>query len=229
VLAHGRPGGDFTRFAPSIFLAEDLAEDLAENSLAEDPLAEDAPPERISAMITTSAPAATPTSRPVHSLDSLAALGPAELEALYRAATVSATMRAADGALTGRMLAVRGLPSPLRGPLRRWAASRSFVWEGKTFQATSDQRGRGHNRVFVPRALGRQNLFPFDTAFGASAIDGKPTLILDYDLAANPSYIRHIHDEIREVQAGLFLGPAMWKSGATKALVLWFALDARLS
>jgi hypothetical protein len=83
--------------------------------------------------------------------------------------------------------------------------------------------------VNIPRALGRQNLFPFETLFGPSAIDDKPTLILDYDLAVNPSYIRHIHDEIREVSPGLFLGPAMWRSARGKALVLWFGLDARLS
>jgi hypothetical protein len=146
-------------------------------------------------------------------------------------------MHAADGALVGRMLAVRSLPAPIAGPLRRWAASASFLWEGKTFRATDEREGVGHNRVYVPRALGHQNLFPFDTRFGASAIDGKPTLVLDYDLAVNPTYIRHVHDEIREVSPGLFLGPAMWRSaiGAhaardeRKTLLLWFALDARLS
>ena len=83
--------------------------------------------------------------------------------------------------------------------------------------------------MFVPKALGRQNLFPFVSLFGPSAIDGQPTLILDYDLDANPGYIRHVHDEIREIAEGLFMGPAMWKRGNDKALVLWFALDARLS
>ena len=166
----------------------------------------------------------------IHSLDSLSRKSPAELDALYRAATVSKTMHAADGALIGRMLAVRGLPGPMREPLRRWAASRSFLWEGKTFQASSDTRGVGHNRVFIPNVFGHQNLFPFDTSFGPSAIDGKPTLILDYDLGVNPGYIRHIHDEVREVAQGLFLGPAMWKGkGDQKTLVLWFALDSRLS
>lgn len=185
-------------------------------------------------MLTTQTPTSTPTTgasarASIHSLDSLAARSSRELDALYRAATVSTTMHAADGALIGRMLAVRGLPGPIAGAVRRFAASPSFVWEGKTFQASSDTRGVGHNRVFVPRALGRQNLFPFDTLFGPSAIDGKPTLILDYDLDANPSYIRHIHDEIREVSPGLFLGPAMWKGERDKSLVLWFALDSRLS
>ena len=168
-------------------------------------------------------------SRSMQSLDTLAERSLSELAALYRGASVSSSMHAADGALTGRMLAVRGLPRPLGALLRRFAASPSFLWEGKTFQAESDARGVGHNRVSMPGVLGRQNLFPYETAFGPSAIDGKPTLILDYDLAVNPPYIRRIHDEIREVSPGLFLGPAMWKSGRDKALVLWFALDARFS
>ena len=181
-------------------------------------------------MQTTAATRTTTTRAPAHlTLDTLAARSLGELDALYRGATVSTSMHAADGALVGRMLAVRGLPGPLAGGLRNWARSRSFLWEGKTFAASSETHGVGHNRVFVPRALGRQNLFPFETAFGPSAIDGKPTLILDYDLDVNPSYIRHIHDEVREVSPGLFLGPAMWKSANKKALVLWFALDSRLS
>lgn len=163
------------------------------------------------------------------SLDTLAKLTLTELDALYRGATVSSTMRAADGPLVGRMLAVRRLPGGIAGAVRNWAASPSFVWEGKTFQSASDTRGMGHNRVSIPRVLGRQNLFPFATSFGASAIDGKPTLILDYDLDVNPGFIRHVHDEIREVAPGLFLGPAMWKSGNEKTLVLFFGLDARLS
>ena len=163
------------------------------------------------------------------SLDALAACSLDELDALYRGASVSSSMHAADGALVGRMLAMRGLPSPLARAVRRWAGSHSFVWEGKTFEAASETHGVGHNRVRVPGVLGRQNLFPFETSFAPSAIDGKPTLVLDYDLDVNPGYIRRIHDEIREVSPGLFLGPAMWKRGRDKVLVLWFALDARLS
>lgn len=185
-------------------------------------------------MQTTQTPTATssPQSLPARSsltLDALAAMSLDELDALYRTATVSKTMHAADGALVGRMLAVRGIGGPLAKGLRAFAASRSFVWEGKTFHAHTDTRGEGHNRVFIPGMLGRQNLFPFETSFGPSAVDGRPTLILDYDLAVNPSFIRKIHDEIREVSPGLFLGPAMWKTAQTKAHVLWFALDSRLS
>jgi hypothetical protein len=173
--------------------------------------------------------AAVPATRTRHSLDTLAQLSPSDLEALYRAGRCPSDMRAADGALVGRMLAVRSVPRGLAPALRRWAAARSFIWEGKTFQARNESHGTGINRVALPGLLGRQNLFPFDTSFGPSSVDGKPTLILDYDLAANPPYIRRVHDEIRELSPGLFLGPAMWKRGPAKVLLLWFALDARLS
>jgi hypothetical protein len=167
--------------------------------------------------------------RSLHTLDSLARMTSSELETIYRAGQCSTDMHAADGALVGRMLAVRGVPGAAASVLRRWAAGPSFLWEGKTFSATSQTRGTGINRVALGRALGRQNLFPFETAFGPSAIDGKPTLVLDYELGVNPPYIQRIHDEIRGIAPGLFLGPAMWKSGASKTLVLWFALDSRLS
>ncbi len=163
---------------------------------------------------------------PVFTLDGLAERSHTELDALYRGAACSRTMRAADGPLIGRMLAVKNLPGPIALRIKRWAGSRSFVWEGKSFESASDQHGMGFNRVNGASVLGRQNLFPFATSFGPSAIDGKPTLILDYDLAVNPSYIRHVHDEIREVSPGVFLGPAMWKRATDKLMVLWFGLDA---
>ena len=161
---------------------------------------------------------------PRHTLDTLAFSPRRKLEALYRAATVSTSMHAADGALVGRMLAVRGLPGPIAAPIRRWAASSSFLWEGKTFEATTTRAGRPQSRI---RRRCARSAEPVSVRhlFGPSAIDGKPTLVLDYDLAVNPGYIRHVHDEIREVSPGMFVGPAMWKNGATRRC-LWFALDA---
>jgi hypothetical protein len=175
----------------------------------------------------TSAPASA--SAAPHTLDGLSRLSARELGAIYANAGPPASMRDVDGLLAGRMLAVRAIPGALAEPLRRWARSRAFVWDGKTFEARSDERGRGHNRVFGGPVLGRQILFPFATSFGPSAVDGAPTLILDYDLPENPAYIRHIHDEIREVSPGVFLGPAMWRRRAERVHVLWFALDRSAS
>lgn len=178
-------------------------------------------------LATHDAPSPAAHAAAIRTLDDLARLAPAELDARYRAAEVPRTMRAADGALVGRMLAVRGMPVPVASGLRSWARAGSFPWEGKTFASTSEREGRGHNRVSLPGVLGRQDLFPFETSFGPSLVDGRPTLILDYDLERNPGYIRRIHDEIREVAPGLFFGPAMWKRGRGAVVVLWFGLDAR--
>jgi hypothetical protein len=162
-------------------------------------------------------------------LDTLAHRSYAALEALYRAADAPRSMHAVDGVPKGRMLAVRYIDGvPVARLLRAFAASPRFVWDGKTFAARSDEEGSGINRIRIPGALGRQDLFPFETRFGASAVDGRPALILDYDLARNPPWIRKIHDEIREIAPGLFLGPAMWKGASGPTTVLWFALDTRV-
>jgi len=160
-------------------------------------------------------------------LDELARASAESLAQRYRAGRLPASMHALDGPLVGRMLTVRGLDRTTpRSLVARLAAASAFPWAGKSFQASSDARGRGINRIRVPGLLGRQDLFPFETFVGASAIDGAPAIVLDYDLPENPPYIRRIHDEVREVAPALFLGPAMWKSARGRTTVLWFALDA---
>jgi hypothetical protein len=168
---------------------------------------------------------ATRTAPAALTLDDLAHKRPSELEALYRGGTIPSSLAAVDGALEGRMLAVRGLArGPIARALRRFAASPAFLWEGKTFRSETDAQGRGINRVSTGNVLGRQDLFPFTTTIAASALDGRDAIILDYDHPENPPYIRKIHDEIREVSPGVFLGPAMWKRATSPATVLWFAL-----
>jgi hypothetical protein len=161
-------------------------------------------------------------------LDALAERSYATLEALYRTARNAKSIRAVSGTPKGRMLAVRFVDeTPLGALVRAFAGSPHFIWDGKTFTSSSDQEGSGINRVQIPGALGEQNLFPFKTHFGPSAIDDAPALILDYDLPENPPWIRRIHDEVREVSPGLFFGPAMWKGAKGRSVVLWFALDTR--
>jgi hypothetical protein len=98
------------------------------------------------------------------------------------------------------------------------------AWGGKSFASKNQHTGLGINRVEL---LGRHNLFPFQTSIGPSRFDERAALLLNYDLRDNPSLIRRIHDEVREVAPGIFLGPAMWKTEKGPRLVLWFALDTR--
>lgn len=163
------------------------------------------------------------------SLDELAALPSERLAQLYREGSVPTSLKRINGAPRGRMLDVRWIENTALAPaIRTFAGSSAFVWGGKSFQARSDTRGSGINRVSIPGVLGQQNLFPFDTLIDASSVDGQPAIILDYDKPENPPYIRKIHDEIREVAAGLYLGPAMWKSQDGPVHILWFALDTQV-
>lgn len=162
-------------------------------------------------------------------LDALARLNVEELGALYARATCPDRVDVLAGHPRGRMLAVRTLDGRRRGgAIRGLAAAGWFPWGGKSFSGTG-RTGRGGNRVHLG---GRHELFPFLTEVKPSVMDGAPCIALDYDLPDNPSFIRAIHDEVREVTPGLFLGPAMWKGKdwetAGPTLVLWFALDTRV-
>ena len=170
--------------------------------------------------------AAAPRRSPTANLDDLARLSCTELADLYAQGAEPVDLRLLDGQPLGRMLAVdrldRGRPAAL---LRRLAAADRFPWGGKSFKADQTRRGRGINRV---RLGGRHQLFPFETAIGPSAVDGRPCVRLDYDLPVNPGFIRAIHDEVRAIDTGLYLGPAMLKRADGPRRVLWFALDTTI-
>jgi len=164
----------------------------------------------------------TPTRRALD-LDALSRMDSEALGRLFAEGTAPESLTELDGHPRGRMLAVRRLDrGPLSRVLRGVAAAARFPWGGKSFRARDASEGTGVNRVHLG---GRHQLFPFETRIDASAVDGAPAVVLDYDLPDNPGFIRAIHDEVRRVDRGLYLGPAMWKTDGGPVLVLWFALD----
>ena len=158
-------------------------------------------------------------------LDDLAALGADELARLYAAGSVPADLSDLVGRPKGRMLAVRATDgTPLFGALKLLAAQALFPWDGKTFGAGTPSEGTGINRVKLGPL--RYDWFPFKARVEPSVVDGQPCIYLDYEQPGNPFFIAKIRDEIRELRPGLFLGPAMWKTGPHDAAhVLWFAVD----
>jgi hypothetical protein len=160
------------------------------------------------------------TQAPSFTLADLAQQGSRALAEIYATATTP-KLRDLDGTPRGRMLAFAGPLGKGRAfeGLRRFAAARYFPWDGKSFHSKNDVAGKGINRV-----RGAGDWFRFETSIGPSAMDGKPCLILDYDVSPNPWVIRQIHDELRQVSPRLFLGPAMWKTKTHPKLVLFFAI-----
>jgi hypothetical protein len=148
-----------------------------------------------------------------------------ELDALYRSGTMPRSFSALNGTPKGRMLAIRQVDkTPLFGPIGAFSKLSVFPWDGKSFSSTGEKTGEGINRINL---VGKFNWFPFKTYVQPSVIDGKDCIYLDYEQPGNPFFIAKIRDELREVSPGLFLGPAMWKTGnGGAALILWFAIDA---
>ena len=147
----------------------------------------------------------------IRSLDDLALLSSKELRQVFAGARVPSSLVALDGDLTGRMLAARGLrQGRVFRALATIAKSPLFPWAGKTFTSEDAEHGKGDNRV---RLVGTRHAVPFTTRFGTSAVDGRPCIVLDYDGL--------LHDELREVSPGLFLGPACLR----RTVAVWFGLQ----
>ena len=156
---------------------------------------------------------------PISSLRSLVGAHPDALARLFAAG------RPADPADLGD--APRGyLLAPARGgdvflafrPLLRALSGGLLPWRGKTF----DHGGNSGQNVVLGKRMLR-----FQSEVGPSRLDGRPALILTYDLPVhgNPWPIRAIRDELRSVGQGVAVGPAI--AGAGGAPLLWFGLEAR--
>ncbi len=147
-----------------------------------------------------------------------------ELEALYRQAPEPDSVKGLDGKPQGRMLATVGLDwKPVAQLLRAFNETPVFPWLGKGFSAETEATGSGNNRINL---LGyRTEWFTFDTRLEPSVIDGRTCILLDYDHDDNPFPIRRIRDELREVSPGVFLGPAMARTGTRHIPILYFSVD----
>ena len=79
--------------------------------------------------------------------------------------------------------------------------ARLFLWQGKLFRKSE---GGLINRILPPGFLGiRAQVYE-----GASWVDGKPAVFLDY---SKTSFLaRAIHDEVRQVAPDLYLGKVWW-------------------
>jgi hypothetical protein len=142
----------------------------------------------------------------VRTVDDLARLTPAGLDALY-------AHGAASPPPAGK---VRGLPliAPGRrvGPLASRAGR--LAWQGKTFDPA---QSTAVNRFFGLRMI-RGNL-----SFGPSWRDGQSSLILDYN-GTSTVYGRY-RDEIRQVAPGVYLGLMYDRSTNPPTFTRYFAFS----
>lgn len=121
-------------------------------------------------------------------LDELQKMNHCQLESLFREGTLSGPLQ---GKLRGRLLYLtdRRLPK-LKVRLA------NAVWRGKAASADG---------AFVNRWVGKKERIGSCYVIGPSWIDGKPAIIMEYP--PKTALFENMHDELREIAPGLYLGP----------------------
>lgn len=149
---------------------------------------------------------------PIGAAARLASLRGADLSELHAAGTCP-RVEDLHGPVDGVVLTGR-----LGGPLLR----RLGLWRGKLFEL--DQRGSvtGLNRLGVgPIEIRR---FRFTARVAPSLFGDREVVFLDHDRPENPSYVRRFHDELVEIEPGLYLATSHHRRGGELEYVCHFAL-----
>lgn len=141
-----------------------------------------------------------------------------ELDDLF-AMLPAPTAADAEGYWHGTVFAVRGLdwlPRPLARGLYRLLSTPVNPWRGKSFA-----QGGGANRWFTAHGPGFAG---YRVTVGNSPVDGKPALLLDYDIPDNLALLRPIRGEGRVIGDGLVLARMNWQGANGLHRVLYFTL-----
>jgi len=153
---------------------------------------------------------------PVRALDSLIGAHPAALLDLYREGRPIDSAEL-EGRLRGRML---GIPVEtafmLMQPLVVLFARHIYPWRGKRF----DAGGMGGHNFFV-RGQGLR----FRCEPAPSEIDGRPTLLILYDLPGNLWPVSRMVDELRFVGDTVMIGPSSLRTRTGSLLFAWWGLE----
>lgn len=147
------------------------------------------------------------TAQAPRTLDDLAALEPAQLNAIFDQAAPGSIPQ---GKVRGQAIVFPG--RPIAGPASR--ASRLY-WQGKVF----DPADSTAINKFVGLPMVRSQV-----SYGPSLRDGRTCIVLDY--SATSLVYRNVRDELREVSPGLYLG-LMYRTTPNASFVRFFAFEDR--
>jgi hypothetical protein len=135
---------------------------------------------------------------PPYSLSVLAGLDRAALDRMFGDGTCPA-LADLDGVLDGRVL-----NGALDGSLLRHLR----LWRGKVF--THDgPTVTGMNRVGVGPVGARR--YRFTARVERSLFDDRDVVLLDHDQPSNPGWVRRFHDELVQVEDGLYLARSHYR------------------
>jgi hypothetical protein len=139
-----------------------------------------------------------------------------ELVRMDRCQLLDLYQRAEPGPVPCGYAPGRNIPNPgHRSTAMRSALARMTVWQGKYFEPD----GFMVNRMFGVKTNKAQ------IYYGESWLDGKPSLILDYEETSR--MWSQYRDELREVSPGIYLGIMYQRKCPEPKIKTFFAIDAR--
>jgi hypothetical protein len=110
----------------------------------------------------------------------------------------------------------------LNGRLSAPLVRELHLWRGKVFDRDEQGTVTGLNRLGVGPIEVRRYRF---TALVAPSLFGdRDVVFLDHDTPRNPSYVRRFHDELVEIEQGLYLATSYYRSGENLKYLCHFAL-----
>lgn len=95
------------------------------------------------------------------------------------------------------------------------------IWRGKVFDNV-DGSVTGLNRLGVGPLEVRR--YRFTAHVGPSLFGDRDVVLLDHDSDANPPYIRRFHDELVQIDSGLYLATSHYRVNGTLRYLCHFAL-----
>lgn len=144
----------------------------------------------------------------------IAALRGTDLAGLHAAGTVP-DLSVLDGVMDGAVLT---------GSLTLPGLRNVGLWRGKVLEQTS-HGPRGVNRLGVGSLELRR--FHFAARVDTSHFGDREVVLLDHDNPANPDYVRRFHDELVQVDDGLFLATSHYRVADGLRELCYFALSTR--
>lgn len=96
------------------------------------------------------------------------------------------------------------------------------LWRGKVFSRDEDGAVVGLNRLgFGPLETRR---YSFTARLARSLFDDREVIFLDHDNPSNPTSVRRFHDELVQMEDGLYLATSHYRTGDDLKYLCHFAL-----
>jgi len=96
------------------------------------------------------------------------------------------------------------------------------LWRGKVFDRDEHGTVTGLNRLGVgPIEIRR---YRFTARVAPSLFDDRDVVLLDHDRPENPAKVRRFHDELVEIEQGLYLATSHYRTGEDLKYLCHFAL-----